>query len=450
MTAPAREPAPPARSSAGTIGLWTCIALVTGNMIGSGIFLLPSSLAPFGALAIAGWLVTAAGALCLALVFARLTPMIPKAGGPYAYTREAYGDFAGFWVAWGYWIALWTGNAAIAVALAGYLRVFIPVFEGNARLCAAAAIAAVWVLTWVNTLGIRRAGALQVVTVILKLVPLLAIGTAGLFWMKPAHFEPLVPPGIHPLAAISSVMTLTLWAFLGLESATIPADSVRDPARTIPRATVVGTVVSSCVYIASTIAVMGAVPRETLGSSQAPFADAARLMWGETGYYLVGFGAIVSCFGVLNGWMLLAGQFPAAAARDGMFPAFFAKMSPRGVPALATAIAASLITVMLLFNYSGAPSLVSAFEFAILLATLANLVPYVFCSLAEILMRRVRGERHRMKRRHHVMAGIAFLYSAWAVYGAGAQTVLLGFMLLLSGIPIYVWLRRESSGAGAP
>jgi APA family basic amino acid/polyamine antiporter len=237
-------------------------------------------------------------------------------------------------------------------------------------------------------------------------------------------------------------MTLTLWAFLGLESATIPADSVREPARTIPRATIIGTLVSSCVYILSTVAVMGAVPREVLASSQAPFADAARLMWGDAGYYLVGFGAIVSCFGVLNGWMLLAGQFPAAAARDGMFPAWFARMSSRGVPTFATAIAATLITVMLLFNYSGAPSLVSVFNFAILLATLANLIPYVFCSLAEILMRRLRGERHLMHRRHHVIAGIAFLYSAWAIYGAGAQTVLLGFMLLLAGIPLYVWLRR--------
>jgi APA family basic amino acid/polyamine antiporter len=436
-------PHPAATSQTRPLGLIACIALVVGNMIGSGIFLLPSALAPFGMLALAGWGVTSLGAISLALVFARLTPMIPRAGGPYAYTREAFGDFAGYWVAWGYWIALWTGNAAIAVAFGSYLKVFIPVFEGNPVLCGLAAIAAVWVLTLVNSLGVRRAGNLQVVTVILKLVPLLAIGTVGLAWIRPGHFQPAIPEGIHPLTAVSSVMTLTLWAFLGLESATIPADSVRDPARTIPRATVIGTVVSSCVYILSTIAVMGAVPREVLAGSQAPFADAARVMWGDAGYYLVGFGAIVSCFGVLNGWMLLAGQFPAAAARDGMFPAWFAKMSSRGVPAFATAVAATLITVMLLLNYSGEASLVSMFNFAILLATLANLIPYVFCSLAEILMRRVRGERHLMQRRHHVLAGIAFLYSAWAIYGAGERTVLLGFMLLLAGIPLFVWLRRS-------
>ncbi len=436
----------PVRSRAAKLGRWSCVALVAGNMIGSGIFLLPSSLAPFGALAIAGWVVTALGAVCLALVFSRLARLIPKAGGPYAYTREAYGDFPAFWVAWGYWIAIWTGNAAIAVALGSYLKVFIPALEGNTVLAGLAAIGAVWLMALVNTAGIRTAGRMQVVTLVLKLVPLVAIGTVGLLWFKPVNFEPLVPAGMNPVSAISSVMTLTLWAFLGLESATIPADSVDEPERTIPRATIIGTLLASAVYIASTAALMGAVPREVLSASQAPFADAARLMWGDAGYYLVGFGAIVSCAGVLNGWMLLAGQFPAAAARDGMLPSCFARRSSRGVPAFATALAASLITLMLLLNYSGAPSLVSIFGFAILLATLANLIPYVFCSLAEILVRRVRRERSAMKPRHHIVAGIAFLYSAWAVYGAGAQTVLLGFMLLLSGIPIYVWLRREKTG----
>lgn len=428
---------------AGTLGLWSCIALVTGNMIGSGIFLLPSSLAPYGLLAIVGWVVTSLGAICLAIMFARLARMVPRAGGPYAYTKAAYGEFPGFWVAWGYWIALWTGNAAIAVAFGSYLKVFIPALEGNTWLCGLAAIAAVWVLTLINALGVRRAGALQVITVVLKLVPLLAIGTVGLLWARRANFEPFIPANIHPLSAVSTVGALTLWAFLGLESATVPADSVENPERTIPRATIIGTLLAAAVYIASTVAVMGAVPRELLASSQAPFADAARRMWGNAGYYLVGFGAIVSCFGVLNGWMLLAGQFPSAAARDGMFPRLFGRQSSRGVPAVATAIAATLITVMLLFNYSGAPSLVSVFQFAILLATLSTLVPYTFCSLAEIIIRRRRGDLDSMPRRYQITAALAFLYSVWAIYGAGARTVLLGFLLLLAGIPFYVWLLKE-------
>jgi APA family basic amino acid/polyamine antiporter len=434
---------PTPSSTTAKLGLWSCVALVTGNMIGSGIFLLPSSLAPYGMLAIAGWVVTALGAICLALVFARLARQIPKAGGPYAYTREAYGDFAGFWVAWGYWIAVWTGNAAIAVAFGSYLKVFIPALEGNTMLTGIAAIAAVWVLAAVNAAGIRRAGMVQVVTVIMKLVPLIAISTIGLLWMNPVNFSPAVPEGMNPLLAISTVMTLTLWAFLGLESATIPAGSVENPEKTIPRATIVGTLLASVVYIASTVAVMGAVPREVLANSQAPFADAARLMWGDTGYYLVGLGAIVSCFGVLNGWMLLVGQFPAAAARDGIFPAIFGKNNSKGVPAFATAFGASLITILLLFNYSGAPSLVGVFNITILLATLANLIPFVFCSLAEILMRRIRGDHASLPKHVYLISGVAFVYSCWAIYGAGAETVMQGILLLLAGIPVYVWLRKR-------
>jgi len=433
---------PPSRAK--TLGLWACVSLVVGNIIGSGIFLLPSSLAPYGTLAIAGWLVTALGAICLALVFARLARMMPAAGGPYAYTHAAFGDFMGFWVTWGYWIALWTGNAAIAVALGSYLKVFIPAFEGNTLYVALAAVAAVWVFTIVNALGIRSASAVQIVTVILKLVPLLVVGTLGLAFVERANFEPLIPSGTNPLQAISAAATLTLWAFLGIESATIPADSVRRPEWTIPRATVIGTALSAAVYIATTIAVMGAVPRETLSASQAPIADAARLMWGDWAYYAVGAGAIVSCAGTLNGWMLLAGQFPRAAAQDGSFPARFATLSARGVPLFATVVAAGLVTLLLAFNYSGAATLVSVFNFTILLATLANLIPYAFCSIAPVLIaRRAPHAAPRPRARDHAVAAVAFLFSVGAVYGAGAQTALLGVVLMLLGVPVYAWLKRE-------
>jgi APA family basic amino acid/polyamine antiporter len=426
-----------------TLGLWACVSLVAGNIIGSGIFLLPSSLAPYGTLAVAGWLVTAAGAICLALVFARLSRMMPAAGGPYAYTRAAFGDFMGFWVAWGYWIALWTGNAAIAVALGSYLKVFIPAFEGNALYVALAAVAAVWAFTVVNARGIRSASAVQIVTVVLKLLPLLAVGTVGLAFVERSNFEPLIPDGTNPLQAISAAATLTLWAFLGIESATIPADAVAGPERTIPRATVIGTALSAAVYIATTVAVMGSMSREALSASQAPIADAARLMWGDWAYYAVGAGAIVSCAGTLNGWMLLAGQFPSAAARDGSFPAPFARLSARGVPLFATVVAAALVTLLLAFNYSGAATLVSVFNFTILLATLANLIPYVFCSVAPALIaRRAPHGEERPRARDHAIAAVAFLFSVGAVYGAGAQTALLGVVLMLLGVPVYAWLRK--------
>lgn len=436
--------AKPAHSPAKALGIWSCTALVVGNIVGSGVFLLPASLAPYGIFAIIAWILTAIGAVALALVFARLARAIPKSGGPYAYTRAAYGDFAGFWVAWGYWICLWTGVAAVAVAFGSYLKVFVPALEGNTLLCGVASLAAVWLLAFVNAMGLRRASVVQIVTTVVKLLPLVAVAVIGVAWVEPARLTAPVASDVNPFRAISSAATLALWAFLGIESATIPAHAVDRPERTIPRATVIGVLVCVTVYIASTIVLFGALPREVLASSQAPYADAARLMWGNWAYYAVGFGAIVSCFGALNGWILVAGQFPSAVARDGMFPALFATLSPRGVPVFAMMTAVVLVTIMLALNYSGAKSLVSIFNFAILLSTLSTLIPYVFCSLAPILLPRAGVAMPPTRARDRIVMTIAFVYSVWAIYGAGAQTVLLGLLLMMAGIPVYVWQRRRA------
>jgi APA family basic amino acid/polyamine antiporter len=432
----------PQTAPARLLGIWSCTALVIGNIVGSGVFLLPASLAPFGIYAIIAWVLTAIGAVAIALTFARLSRALPRAGGPYAYTRAAYGEFAGFWVAWGYWICLWTGVSAIAVAFGSYLKVFIPALEGNTLLCGVASLAAVWLLALVNSMGLRQASVVQIATTIVKLLPLVAVALIGVAWVEPERLTAPVSNDMSPFRAVSSAATLALWAFLGIESATIPAQAVDKPERTIPRATVLGVLVCVIVYVASTVVLFGALPRETLASSQAPYADAARLMWGNWAYYAVGMGAIVSCFGALNGWILVSGQFPNAVARDGLFPARFGVMSARGVPVFAMMVAVVLVTILLALNYSGSNSLVSIFNFAILLSTLSTLIPYVFCSLAPILLKRTIVGMPPTRARDRVVMTIAFAYSMWAIYGAGAQTVLLGLLLLLTGIPVYVWQRR--------
>ena len=171
------------------LGLWMCTALVVGNMIGSGVFLLPSALAPYGSISIAGWLLTSTGAIVLALVFGRLARLVPKTGGPYAYTREGFGEFAGFLVAWGYWIALWSGNAAVAVAFAGYFGFLVPAIGESGLASLGTALAAIWLLTWVNVRGVQAAGMVQVATTVLKIMPLILIGTlgSGLPGPRPLH-----------------------------------------------------------------------------------------------------------------------------------------------------------------------------------------------------------------------------------------------------------------------
>ena len=218
-------------------------------MIGSGIFLLPASLAVFGGVSMLGWLSTTTGAVLLALVFSRLSRIMPRAGGPYAYSREGLGEFSAFLGAWGYWVSSWVSNAAIAVAWVSYLSIFWPALAANSLLAAAAAIAAIWVLTWVNGIGVHYAGLVQVVTTLLKLAPLIAIAGLGLFYLEPDHFTPFNRSSQSMPSAINATAALTLWAFLGLESATIPAEEIEDPRRTISRATVFGTVIAATVYI---------------------------------------------------------------------------------------------------------------------------------------------------------------------------------------------------------
>jgi APA family basic amino acid/polyamine antiporter len=411
-----------------------------GNMIGSGIFLLPASLAPYGAVSLVGWIVSAAGSILLAIVFARLARFHPAAGGPYAYTKLAFGDLAGFLVAWGYWISVWCTLAALAVAFVGYLDPFVPSIVRRPASAAILAIAAVWLLTMVNIRGIAAAGRVQVVTTALKLVPLLLVGVAGLFFLDASHFA-IADTGLRSLAhGTTATATLTLWAFLGLECATIPAEEIENPHVTIPRATIVGTTVTAVMYIASTVGVMGLIAPDVLGRTSAPYAEAARVMAGDGAAAIVAAGAAISCFGALNGWILVAGQLPGAVARDGLFPPIFSRLSRYGTPSAAFVIGSALATALIAMNYTR--RLVDLFTFIILLATLSTLVPYAFCSVAGLLSKESGGHRYPS-----LVHSLAFAYSVWAIAGAGADVVYWGFLLLVAGLPVYVMVKAPAARA---
>ena len=413
-----------------------------GNMIGSGIFLLPSSLAAYGGIGLLGWLVSAAGSILLALAFAQMSRLRPAAGGPYAFTRLGFGDLAGFLVAWGYWVSVCCGNAAIALACIGYLEPFIPGLVHTPLIAAAMAAGCVWVLTAVNIWGIREAGQVQVVTTILKLLPLVLLGAAAFAAFNPAPFA-IAATGARAIGGqLSTAAAMTFWAFGGLESATIPAASVADPQRTIPRATMVGTVLTAAIYIVSTIGVMSMMPPDLLKTSTAPFSDAARVFAGDWAAGLVAAGAAIACFGALNGWILISGQVPLAIADDGLFPRVFGAVSLRGTPARGLVISSVLTTSLIALNASR--GLVEVFTFIILLGTLNALVPYVFSSLAGFLIDR-RSAEGRNGRRGGIIGALAFAYSLWMIAGAGTDVVYWGFLLLLSGLPVYVWVARQKS-----
>jgi APA family basic amino acid/polyamine antiporter len=231
-----------------------------------------------------------------------------------------------------------------------------------------------------------------------------------------------------------------MWAFTGLDAATIPARHVRDAERTIPRATVSGTSLAAAIYIVATVGVMGILPPAAHARTTAPIADAARSVHGDTAALLVAAGAAVSVFGTLNGWTLVGGQLPHAAARDGLFPAAFGRLSGRGTPSVAIVVAAALTTSLIAANYTR--GLVSLFTFTILLSTLGSLVPYAFSALAGFLI------GPAPIRRRALVKSLAFVYVLLTIAGAGTETIFWGFLLLLAGLPFYVWVVRGRQQAG--
>ena len=419
--------------------LFMLITLVTGNMIGSGMFLLPSSLAAFGSISLISWLFTAGGSIILALVFAHLGGMMPKNGGPYAYTEAGFGPFIGFQTAFCYWVALWVGNAAIAIAMIGYLRVFFPILDSAHNTCIAA-IVVVWLLTFVNIIGVRRAGMLQLFATIFKLIPIILIALTGWFFFHPSYLTQHFNISHHSnFFAISNAATLTLWAFIGLESATVPAGSVHNPKRNIPLATVIGTLIAAIAYIASSTAIMGMIPAVQLMHSTSPFADAAKIILGPWGQWLIAAGAAISCFGALNGWTMLQGQIAMAAADNQQFPAIFGKRTRFDTPGWGLIITAVLITILLLFSAS--PSLIHQFNLIILIATLASLLPYFYTTMASIILLKREGTWMKSATKHVVIATIGAIYSAWAILGSGQDIVFYGVILLLCSVPPYAYVK---------
>jgi APA family basic amino acid/polyamine antiporter len=426
------------------LGFWLSTSLTVGNMTGSGIFLLPAALAVFGGISIFGWLFTVIGSLFFALVFSRLSRLITKAGGPYAYSREGFGDFAGFIVAWGYWISIWCGNAAIAVAGVGYLSAIFPALKENNILSAAVAIGVIWFLTFINTKNIRKVGFVQLFTTIIKIVPLILLGTLGFLYFDKSHFIPLNLSGESNFDAITTTAALTLWAFLGLESATIPSDNVKNPAKTIPRATIAGLIIAAILYISSTVGVMGIIAPAELQNSAAPFADAAGKVWGNWASILIAIGASISCFGALNGWILLQGQIPLAAAKDKLFPESFSKLSKNGVPVVGLIIASVLATFLVSINLT--MGLVKMFTFIIMLSTISCLIPYLFSSLSELSLY-IRKKQSFSRRRFIGALCIsipAFFYSIWAITGQEFKVIIWGAILLSAGIPVYIYLKAKN------
>ena len=421
------------------LGLWTSTSLVVGNMIGAGIFLMPATLASFGGISLIGWICAAIGAFLISKVFAHLSNLLPAAqGGPYAYSQKGLGDFAGFLVAWSYLVSVWCTNAAITVSFISALSTFIPALATHAVMSIFTGLATIWFLTWINSLGIFTSGVLQLITTILKIVPIMLIGLAGLLYIHWENFLPFNTSGSSHLTAIIATTTLTFFAFLGIECATIPSGSVVNSATTVAKATTLGTLIATIVYILSSVSIMGMIPAAQLKTSVTPFADAAVQIWGKSAAYWVSAGVAIAAFGALNGYILIQGQLPHAIAKDKLFPSIFMRLNSKGVPVLGLVISSVFISVLMSMNYTKA--LVEQFKFLMLMTTSTILIPYFFCIASYFIMRTQPSRNsHKNIAMAILLASISFIFCLCLMIGLGQEIVFWGFFLTMSAVPIYVF-----------
>ncbi|MEU6319378.1 amino acid permease [Streptomyces sp. NPDC047009] len=428
-------------------GLPVATALVMGNILGGGIFLLPASVAPYGTVSLLAFGVLTVGAIALALVFGRLAERDPRTGGPYVYAREAFGDFAGFLAAWAYWITTWVSNAALAVAAVGYLDVLIPV-NGHRWTACLAALVLQWLPALANFAGTRYVGAVQLVSTVLKFAPLLLVAVGGLFFFDPDNLGPFHSGGGSPIGAVSACAAILLFSYLGVESAAVSAGEVDNARRNVGRATVIGTTGAALVYLLGTLSVFGTVAHDRLVKSTAPFSDAVNAMFGGTwGGWAVALAALVSMTGCLNGWTLLSAQTPYAAAQDGLFPAAFARRR-RGVPTVGVGVTVVLASLLTVYNFASGSGKV--FEMLVLVTTFTATVPYLLATAAQ-LFHLVSGRREQVDRarlvRDAVIAAVAIAFSMWLVAGAGYAAVYQGVLFLFAGVIVYAVLaaRRRAT-----
>jgi APA family basic amino acid/polyamine antiporter len=452
----ARE-APSKPEAGASLGLPQATALILGSIIGVGIFNLPYSLASIGPISIAAMALTTLGALALALLFSSLSRRLPADGGPYAYARAAFGNGVGFTNAWSYWITAWAGNAAIVTGWVFYVEKFVNT-DHVAGWSIVIALFGLAIPAAINLSGVKNMGSVQLWTSIIKYVPLALMSTVGLFAISSANFTPWNVSGDANLPAIGAAMAICLFSYLGVEAAAVAAAKVRNPDRNIPRATVFGTLGAAVVYLLSMVAVFGTIPTTELAKEEnkASYSVAADAMVGGGSWAgtLVALAVIVSGIGALNGWIMICAEMPLAAAKDGLFPEAFGRLSRRGVPAIGIISSTALGSVAMAVSFMGTSG-AAVFNTLVLMTGITAAIPYAFSALAQLTWRiRDRRELHTPRfARDAVVATLALIFSIlfiWYSRNTGQDNwyqvwgpFLMAGAAMLLGIPVYLHMRTR-------
>ncbi len=418
-------------------------SLVVGNVVGAGILMMPASLAAYGSFGIFGWMITSIGAILLGLVFANLSHRFVKTGGPYTFIREVFGRFAGFQTAWIYWLANTISNIAVALAFVSYMANVYPEIEQSSLYGFLLSLGCIWSLMLINCLGMAIFARIQLLITLAKIIPLIFIGGVGIFYVDWGNIYPFhITSGQSVTDVLLATTSLSIFSFIGIESATIPAENTQNPKKIIATATILGTSVAAFIYIWIQIVIMGILGAEKLALSSAPFAHAAGHIFGSKVGTIIALIAAFASFSTLNGWMLLQGQIPMAAARDGLLPKILGRVSKKGAPVFALLTSTLLMSLLVFMNYQS--SLAKQCSLIISLTSFSILLPYFGCALAELKL--LFKQHNSYKSRAFIVPFFvtlgALIYTIFAIIGVGKDSMLLGLILIAFGMPLYGYMRH--------
>lgn len=429
------------------IGFWSLFALVTGSQIGSGVFVLPTGLAPYGSLSLIGWILSSIGAILLALVFAELSRLYPKTGGPHAYVQVAFGPTAAFFTGWTYWVISWVSFTSVVISAIGYLMPLIGSVGPYHRLLLE--IFLLVIITAINLLGVRFAGHTELFLTVLKFIPLIFVPFVALFYMDLNNFTFIGNGEFNSLPTITltlgHVTLMTLWGFIGLETATTPAGSVENPRKNIPKAVIWGTICVAFIYFFNSLSMIGFMSSEKLAQTEAPYVEIARGIWGGSWHLLVSLITSILCIGTLNAWVLTSGQIALGVAEDGLLPSFFAKKNRYDAPVWGLILAFLGVIPFLIFTMdtSWSKQVNSIIDFSVT----SFLFVYTICCLALIKILLKRDEKGKKAEQGHKklvwVSLFALLFCLAVIFTTSMPILLFSLIFPLSGLPIYLFWRKK-------
>lgn len=417
------------------IGFWSVFAIVTGSQIGSGVFILPSILAPFGLFAIFGWILSAIGAISLCFVFASLCAKFPKTGGPHVYVKHAFGNTTAFFVGWTYWVISWVSTTAVVVATVSYLSIVLSITNsGNHLLLELFLLSLIALL---NLKGVSSAGHVEFILSILKFIPLFILPIIALFFFRRENLQIDPELVLSKSQMLGQTTLLTLWGFIGLESGTTPAGEVLNPSKTIPKAILAGTTCVALFYLMNSLGIMGIIPGTELQHSSAPYVDATSKLFHSHWSNVIALIASIVCLANLNAWLLTSGQIALGLSLDHLLPKFFGIKNRWRAPIWGIILSAFGMSFLLMITAQG--GLAHQIKAIVDVSVIAFLFIYLCCCLSyfKLFLKQWMFT--------HLIALLALLFCLFVISQTPLKTIFFAFAFTVSGlIPYFFWYKNQT------